>query len=128
MGFCPSIRRKKAVTKLVIFALVSWGAAQVWAQTDDSSSRQPLPVLVGFDNSSMQADSYNVDASEDRMLTPPPVSGQTYPVMLASQERANFLRGGFSFTSAYTDDVTGSTDGTSGKRCHLLHCALDQFG
>jgi hypothetical protein len=111
MGFCPSIRQKKAVTKLVIFALVSWGAAQVWAQTDDSSSRQPVPVLVGFDNSSVPADPYNPDASEDRMLTPPPVSGQTYPVMLASQERANFLRGGLSFTSAYTDNVVGSTAG-----------------
>jgi hypothetical protein len=42
------------------------------------------------------------------MLTPPPVSGQTYPTTGTSQERSNFLRGGLAFTTAYTDNALGS--------------------
>ena len=39
------------------------------------------------------------------MVTPPPVSGQSYPIMLTSEERSNYLRGGLSFTGAYTDNA-----------------------
>ena len=48
----------------------------------------------------------------DRMLTPPPVSGEAYPVWLGSEERANYLRGGVTFNTAYSDNVLGAT-GTS---------------
>ena len=51
----------------------------------------------------------NSDPGEDRMLTPPPVSGQAYPLSLASEERANYLRGGVTFTTAYSDNVLGAT-------------------
>jgi hypothetical protein len=46
---------------------------------------------------------------EDRMLTPPPVSGQAYPVGLASQEHANSLHYGVIFSPAYSDNVLGTT-------------------
>ncbi|MGA2376960.1 MAG: hypothetical protein ABSF72_15685, partial [Candidatus Sulfotelmatobacter sp.] len=49
--------------------------------------------------------------SSGRMLTPPPVSGQSYPIALTSQERSNYLRGGLAFTSAYTDNAIGPVDG-----------------
>ncbi len=42
------------------------------------------------------------------MLTPPPVSGQTYPTTGTSQEHSNYLRGGLAFTTAYTDNALGS--------------------
>jgi len=49
--------------------------------------------------------------NDSRMLTPPPVNGGTYPVAGSAQTRANYLRTGISFSSAYTDylsrDVTG---------------------
>ena len=48
------------------------------------------------------------DTSEDRMITPPPVSGQTYPIALGSEERSNYLRAGVFFTGAYTDNVLGN--------------------
>jgi len=61
-------------------------------------------------NPSANADtSVNLDNSETPMLTPPPVSGQSYPVAPVSQERSNYLRGGVTFTSAYSDNVLGST-------------------
>jgi hypothetical protein len=53
--------------------------------------------------------SNNDDA--DRMQTPPPVSGQSYPTSVTSEERSNYLLGGLSFTSAYTDNSVGSVNG-----------------
>ena len=49
------------------------------------------------------------NSADDRMLTPPPVSGQTYPTAPISQEQSNYLRGGLSFTSAYSDNALGWT-------------------
>jgi hypothetical protein len=48
---------------------------------------------------------------EDRMLTPPPVSGQAYPVALDSEEHTNSLHYGVVFSSAYSDNVLASTNG-----------------
>jgi hypothetical protein len=48
----------------------------------------------------------------DRMLTPPPVSGEAYPIWLGSEERANYLRGGVTFSTAYSDNVLGATSAT----------------
>jgi hypothetical protein len=45
--------------------------------------------------------------TEDRMLTPPPVSGQDYPVVFTSEARSNFLRGGITFDYAHSDNVLG---------------------
>jgi hypothetical protein len=51
------------------------------------------------------------NSNDSRMLTPPPVSGQSYPTLASSEERANYLRGGLAFTSAYTDNALGSVSG-----------------
>ena len=51
------------------------------------------------------------DSNDSRMLTPPPVSGQSYPTLATSEERANYLRGGLAFTTAYTDNALGSVIG-----------------
>lgn len=48
----------------------------------------------------------------DRMLIPPPVSGEAYPIWLGSEERANYLRGGVTFNTAYSDNVLGATSAT----------------
>ena len=47
------------------------------------------------------------------MMTPPPVSGQSYPVAPTSQERSNYLRGGVTFSTAYSDNVLGATGSNS---------------
>jgi hypothetical protein len=74
-------------------------AASVWAQGADPSA-QPLAAII------------NAQSTSDPMLTPPPVSGQSYSTALTSEERANVLRGGVAFTTAYTDNALGSLNGT----------------
>ena len=82
-----------------------------WSQ--DEQRPVPVPAATGpASNASADSDaSASVDDSSGRMLTPPPVSGQSYPIMLTSQERSNYLRGGLAFTSAYTDNAVGPVDG-----------------
>ena len=47
------------------------------------------------------------DTDENRMQTPPPVSGAAYPTNYTAEERSNYLRGGLTFTTAYNDNVLG---------------------
>jgi len=63
----------------------------LWAQ-GDSNGNEPASPLV-----------------DSTMLTPPPVSGRSYPTALGSEERSNFLRYGLSFTSAYSDNALGGS-------------------
>jgi hypothetical protein len=111
-------RLKQICTKVILPGLVAlglsmWMAAPVWCQTDNTPSQQPVAAQVGLDNGPTPDNSENNDASNsgDRMLTPPPVSGQTYPTVPTSQERSNYLRAGLTFASAYSDNVLGSVEG-----------------
>ena len=87
----------------ISIGLVWLAAAPLWSQ--DQQRPVPSPAATG----PMSDVSTNEDA--DRMLTPPPVSGQSYPTSVASGERSNYLRGGLAFTSAYTDNAVGSVNG-----------------
>ena len=69
--------------KLFAVILISLGAVPLWSQTDSPPSQPPVPAMVGVNSSSAPAESYNPDTSGDRMMTPPPVSGQAYPVTLS---------------------------------------------
>ena len=64
-------------------------AAPLWAQTGSNGNEPAAPLI------------------DTNMLTPPPVSGQSYPTALGSEERTNFLRYGVSFNSAYSDNTLG---------------------
>jgi len=74
----------------------------------------PVPAVsspainVSTDTESSALPNASDDAS-DRMLTPPPVSGQSYPLATVSEERSNYLLGGITFNAAYSDNVLGST-------------------
>jgi hypothetical protein len=83
--------------------LVLLAAAPLWSQEEQRPV--PAPAATG----PISEVSTNEDA--DRMLTPPPVSGQSYPTSVISGERSNYLRGGLAFTSAYTDNAVGSENG-----------------
>ena len=63
-------------------------ATRLWAQTDTNGSQPASPL-------------------DEPMLTPPPVSGQSYPTALGSEERSNYLRYGVSFSSSYSDNTLG---------------------
>jgi hypothetical protein len=82
--------------------LVLLAAAPLWSQDEPRSI--PVPAATG-PASDLSASS---DDSSGLMLTPPPVSGQSYPTSPSSEERSNYLRGGLAFTSAYTDNAVGS--------------------
>jgi len=86
-------------------------AVPAWPQTDNPPRWEPVPALVGVDHSAAAENTPNDnDHPGDRMQTPPPASGQTYPTAPLSEERSNYLRYGFSFTSAYTDNVLGASN------------------
>jgi hypothetical protein len=78
----------------------------VWSQEEKATA--PVPAVSG----PLLALPTSNDSGEDRMLTPPPVSGGSYPISLSSEERANFLRGGVTFNTAYSDNVLGATSST----------------
>jgi hypothetical protein len=78
----------------------------VWSQEQGRTA--PVPAATG----PISAVVMNNDADADRMLTPPPVSGELYPLSFTSEERANYLRGGVTFNTAYSDNVLGATSAT----------------
>jgi hypothetical protein len=96
---------------LVLQGSLLLAGAPAWSQ--DEQRPVPVPAATGpASNASADSDaSTSVDDSSARMLTPPPVSGQSYPIILTSQERSNYLRGGLAFTSAYTDNAVGPVNG-----------------
>jgi len=95
----------KRIQHLVLGLLVL-ASVPLWSQVDNSSA-QANPTATSDSNSAPVPD----NDQDSRMPAPPPVSGQAYPVILTSQERSNYLRGGVTFTSAYSDNVLGSTEG-----------------
>src|SRR5579871_4059331 len=85
---------------IAVAALVALVPASAQVDTVPQSGSTP----TASDQGSPQQ---TFDHPEDRMQTPPPVTGQTYPTAFTSEERANYLRYGVAFTSAYTDNVLG---------------------
>jgi hypothetical protein len=72
----------------ICFSLVCIAALPAWAQVE--------PTATG--------DTTNTEASTE-MLTPPPVSGQTYPTEVGAETQSNFLRGGLTFNTSYIDNL-----------------------
>jgi hypothetical protein len=98
---------RQGTSRLVIAGLTLLLAAPVWAQNENPTPQPegPVPAMVGINNGAASKQNYNPDASGDRMLTPPPVSGQMYPIALGSQERSNYLSAGLSFMTSYMDNA-----------------------
>lgn len=94
--------------KQIAFALILWATVPLWSQ--EETTPHPVPAMVGADTSAAPAETYN--PIEDRMITPPPVSGQAYPIAPGSQERSNYLHAGLFFMGAYTDNVLNSANGS----------------
>jgi hypothetical protein len=87
--------------------LILMASMPVWSQDDKAAVPAPAASAPLFSGS--MSDDSGSGSGEDGMLTPPPVSGQSYPVSFTSEERANYLRGGVTFNTAYSDNVLGST-------------------
>jgi hypothetical protein len=52
-----------------------------------------------------QVDTTVLPIDQPRMLTPPPVSGRSYPTEVGSESRSNYLRAGVTFAIAHNDNV-----------------------
>jgi hypothetical protein len=115
--FCPEAITMKLLEQAGV-GLLLLAAAPLWAQVDTTPAA-PVPAVVGpamgsedsGSASGNQPASDQLASNSDRMMTPPPVSGQSYPSAPASEERSNYLRGGMEFTTAYTDNALGSVTG-----------------
>ncbi len=94
----------KLCEQICVGLLLSAIPVPLWSQVDNPPT-QPV-AAYGAGSGTENADS--------QMMTPPSVSGQTYPATPASQERSNYLRGGVTFATAYSDNVVGSTGSNSG--------------
>jgi len=87
----------------LFLGLVLLSGLRLWSQQDRTSapaSAASAPLITV---------PVNADSGDAPMLVPPPVSGQSYPLSFASEERTNFLRGGVTFNTAYSDNVLGAT-------------------
>jgi hypothetical protein len=69
------------------------------------------PLWSQIDNSGTQAEGTGPANGENQMVTPPPVSAEPYSTSYSSEAEANYLRGGLSFGSVYTDNVVGAVNG-----------------
>jgi len=87
--------------------LILLSSAPGWSQEAPTA---PVPAVTGGGSLDPGInDSVNSPQDTDRMLTPPPMSGASYPVSFTSEQRSNYLRGGVAFNSAYSDNVLGTT-------------------
>jgi len=91
------------LSQRVCVGLCLLSPAFLWSQVENTPP-PPAPAVSGPEIAAPQSTS-------DQMLTPPPVSGQSFPISTTSEERSNYLRGGLAFTSAYTDNAVGSVAG-----------------
>jgi hypothetical protein len=72
----------------VYLSLVLLSTTPVWSQIGS----------IPFETAARPSD-------EDRMLTPPPLTGEAYPTTVGSQARSNYLAAGLTFVGAYSDNV-----------------------
>ena len=79
---------KMKVFKIGLFLFLLSGSSQMWSQVEPSAT----------------GGVYDPD-SQTRMMMPPPVSGQSFPTTVGSQERSNYFSGGMAFTAAYIDNL-----------------------
>ncbi len=109
-------RVMKKIDISVWLGLALLASVPAWAQSSsqlgsrpDSQEDKPNVLVPAASGPLLSAVINNDDARDDRMLAPPPVSGANYPTSFTSEERANYLRGGVTFNTAYSDNVLGAT-------------------
>ncbi|HEX4310740.1 MAG TPA: hypothetical protein VHZ25_11985 [Acidobacteriaceae bacterium] len=88
------------MTPRILILLALFAAVPAWSQATGTGT-------VSTDE---QPDS---PLANDGMLTPPPVSGQAFPVLTGAEERSNYLNLGVTANVAYDDNVEGGYTGVS---------------
>jgi hypothetical protein len=77
----------------------------LWSQANGAPDTTAAPPAVDTATAQTTDTTPAPAVVEDRMQTPPPVSGAAYPTAYTSEQRSNYLRGGLTFTTAYNDNV-----------------------
>ncbi len=75
----------------VCFGVLLLACSSAWSQVDTS-----------------EAETATDPTDEVQLRVPPPVSGEAYPAEFAGATEANYWRGGFTLTSAYSNNISGS--------------------
>jgi hypothetical protein len=100
---------------LILLAAVAARPQGARAQADQQNAPSvpapavSSPVITAPGSAGTDDIANTANNNGDRMLTPPPVSGQSYPLATVAEERSNYLLGGVTFNAAYSDNVLGST-------------------
>ena len=68
------------------------------------------PVPVWCQEETTATDTGGGSGDDVQLRVPPPVSGQNYPTAFAGATEENYLRGGFSFSSAYSSNIAGTSN------------------
>ena len=55
--------------------------------------------------SQVEPDATGGGLDDSHMMTPPPVSGDAYPVIVGAETRSNYLAGGLALTAGYSDNL-----------------------
>jgi hypothetical protein len=101
--------------QLLVLTVVAACPRLIRAQEQQQNAPPPpspavsSPAITAPANADANDIANTANNTGDRMLTPPPVSGQSYPLATVSEERSNYLRGGITFNAAYSDNVLSST-------------------
>lgn len=102
------------MTSRVLIILALMAALPAWSQTTGTGTGTGTqnPGTTGTTDTTGTATTGTDEqpdqaVANDGMLTPPPVSGDAYPVLTGSEERKNFLGLGATANIAYDDHVEG---------------------
>jgi hypothetical protein len=101
---------KSGILRQVGLGIVLAAAVPLWSQVSTAPETGAVPAIT--ENSAVPATDTTAATPGDDMQTPPPVSGAAYPTTYGAEERSNYLRGGLTFTTAYSDNVRVSPSGT----------------
>jgi hypothetical protein len=71
-------------------------AVPLWSQESVNATASTSPDAAA-----------STSPDEYRMMTPPPVSGVAYPAETAAESRSNYVEGGLTFNTTYTDNLLG---------------------
>lgn len=93
---------KKAVLSIVLMNGVS-----LWSQVNAAPDTPAVPPTTETAAAQTTDMAQTPATDETRMQTPPPVSGAAYPTAYTAEQKSNYLRGGLTFTTSYSDNVLG---------------------
>src|SRR5579872_7022351 len=79
--------RSNTMLKVAFVCFLFAAVTPVWSQVE------PIASGGGF------------ELDDEHMMTPPPVSGDAYPVIVGSERRSNYLTGGVVVSAAYVDNL-----------------------